>query len=97
MLSLPEKIKFQAELFQNVVDFQKVCRILGNQEWFRPTHVAKDLVRYESSYGLSVGFNKANCLIEVKSSELKLLFTGTGEVGQHLFKTFIQKKVRCSK
>lgn len=90
-----QQIDFQNQTFNNKVSFCKAIRMLNTQTSFRPTHIANDLVRWESNYGLSVAFNKANKMVMIKSSSLELLYQATGDVGEHIFKMCIQPKISC--
>ena len=96
MINLQDQIDYQATVFNNKIDFVKCIRMLNIQESYRPTHVAKDLVRWESNYGLSIGYNKVNRMVLVKNTHLTVLFQATGDVGEHIFKLCIQKKIKVN-
>lgn len=90
-MSLQQQIQFQAQTFNNRIEFVQVVRLLNKQDSWKPERLCNDLNIYISNYGLTAGFNKANRMFLVKDIGGKVMFTSTGDVGEHLFKLMIQK------
>lgn len=94
-MSLQQLVTFQANTFNNNITYTAACRMLNTQTTFIPTHIAPDLVRWEGSGGISVGYNKRTKMVIIKSASLKVLFTATGQLGEHMFRLMIQPKIRA--